>query len=71
MNSSVTRTARLGDVELVLGEQPEEEVERALEDVEVDLERDRGRAARFGTGVVEHRLATVADRELVRHGRTE
>ena len=33
------RQRDLGDVELVLGDQPEQQVERALEDVEVHLER--------------------------------
>ena len=36
----------LGDVELVLGDQPEQQVERALEDVEVHLEARDARAAR-------------------------
>ena len=36
----------LGDVELVLGDQAEQQVERALEDVEVHLERGRPRPAR-------------------------
>ena len=48
----------LGDVELVLGDQAQQEIERALEHVEVDLEsaraRDRDRCC-IATGIAGHR----------------
>ena len=54
MNSSVTRESDdLGDVELVLGDQAEQQVEGALEVVEPDLEAGLGEAvrSRVGSGV--------------------
>ena len=48
----------LGDVQLVLGDQPEEQIERPLEDVEVDLEARRvaglARAARLAVHRRDH-----------------
>ena len=51
MNSSVTLAQRdLGDVELVLGDQPEQQVERTLEVVEVHLEARRAAGGRTSRG---------------------